>query len=108
MEDMPKLEGVGILYREVLRSADISMAEETPGVYRISGTSPTGKPIEGYLDNNDFNNCSKRLQHILGLLAEKLECGPESLGHQEHYTMDQEGLKKKQEIDRLLRGETDE
>jgi hypothetical protein len=108
MEDMPNLDCMGVLYMEVLRSADLSVTEEKPGVYRISGTAPSGKTIEGYLDNNDLNRFSKRLQHILGMLAEKPEGETKPLGHQQYCTMDAEGLKKKQEIDRLLRGEADE
>lgn len=108
-DDIPKLEGMGILYMEVLRSADLSVTEDkdSPGTYRVDGISPSGKTIEGYLDNNDLNRFSKRLQHILGMLAEKPEGETKPLGHQQYCTMDAEGLKKQQEIDRLLKGETE-
>lgn len=108
MEDIPKLEGMGILYMEVLKSADLSVTEESPGTYKVKGTSPAGNPIEGYLDSRDFNSCSKRLQHILGLIAEKPEGTKEPLHHQEHYIIDPESMEKKQEIDRLLGGDAEE
>lgn len=89
MEESAKLNTMGTLYLKALRTAGLDVQEEKPGVYRVSGTSDSGREIEGYLDSSDFNDYSKRLQHVLGLTAEKPEG---SLGHQEHRVLSPEEL----------------
>jgi hypothetical protein len=74
-----ELNGMGILYREVLVSSGFSVVEENPGIYRVSGIVG-GERIDGRLGAEDFNNETKKLKYILG----KISRSSGERGHQEH------------------------